>query len=384
MKNFWIILAAVILCTGALAQTKAPAKKAPPKKSKEQLQKEKLKKVNASKGEIKKNLHNVRVDQNEISSDIRWVNGRLSQIQDVLKTTQEKLNMAKAAQQKAQKDLDVANYELAQNKEKLKGRIRSMYKQGDEGMIMVLIGSRDAASFASRKALLERIARRDKELFDKIKVQREIVAQKKREQDRWVKEINDLKSRQKQEQNRLAEANEDKRGLLANLNKKEDLLENQLDELEDESNRLQKEISKWQTGGRSGPLIPFRGGLTRPVNGRMTSGFGYRVHPISGKRKLHAGVDFGAPTGTPIYAAAPGVVITAGTMRGYGNAVIIDHGGGLSTLYGHASRLFVRSGQRVRAGEKIAAVGSTGYSTGPHLHFETRVNGVPRNPLGRL
>lgn len=374
-----------MLCTGVLAQNKPAPKKTPPKKSKQQLQKEKLKNVTASQKEIKKDLHNVREDKYEISSDIRWVNNRLSEIQEVLRTTQEKLNKAKAAQQKAQKDLDVANYQLAQNKDKLKSRIRSMYKQGDEGMIMVLIGSRDAASFASRKALLERIARRDKELFEKIKEQREVVAAKKREQDMWVKEVNDLKARQKHEQSRLAEANEDKRGLLANLNKKEDLLENQLEELEQESNRLQREIAKWQRDGASGALIPFRGNLFRPIAGaRMTSGFGYRIHPISKKRKLHTGIDFGAPMGTPIHAAAPGVVIVAGTMRGYGNTVVIDHGGGLSTLYGHASRLYVSRGQRVKAGQTIAAVGSTGYSTGPHLHFETRINGSPVNPLGKL
>lgn len=103
-----------------------------------------------------------------------------------------------------------------------------------------------------------------------------------------------------------------------------------------------------------------------------------------GTRRLHAGVDFGAGPGTPIVAADNGTVVSAGWTGGYGNAVIIDHGGGVATLYGHQSRLAVRSGARVSRGQVIGYVGSTGMSTGPHLHFELRVNGVPRDPMSRL
>lgn len=99
---------------------------------------------------------------------------------------------------------------------------------------------------------------------------------------------------------------------------------------------------------------------------------------------MHTGQDIAAPSGTAIKAAGSGKVITAAYLNGYGNTVVIDHGGGVSTLYGHCSRLFVSVGQTVSQGQKIAAVGSTGYSTGPHLHFEVRINGKPVNPLGRI
>jgi murein DD-endopeptidase MepM/ murein hydrolase activator NlpD len=112
----------------------------------------------------------------------------------------------------------------------------------------------------------------------------------------------------------------------------------------------------------------------------VTSEFGWRVHPIFGTRRLHAGIDLGAPTGTPIYAAAAGVVIQAGVQNGYGNAVIISHGNGLSTLYGHQSKIAVSAGQSVARGDLIGYVGSTGNSTGPHLHFEVRENGTAVNP----
>jgi murein DD-endopeptidase MepM/ murein hydrolase activator NlpD len=121
-----------------------------------------------------------------------------------------------------------------------------------------------------------------------------------------------------------------------------------------------------------------------PIPGRLTSNFGWRIHPIYHTRRFHAGVDFGAPLGTAIGAADSGMVIYAGWYGGYGNAVILDHGSGLTTVYGHTSRLYVRVGQLVQKGQTIAAVGSTGLSTGPHLHFEVRRRGQVVNPLGYL
>jgi murein DD-endopeptidase MepM/ murein hydrolase activator NlpD len=270
---------------------------------------------------------------------------------------------------------------------KVRSRIRSMYRQGEAPVIMVLIGSQDAASFASRKALLERIARRDRDLFEEVKVRRTQVAARKRTVDRLLSEVVELEKELRSSQATLIEAQADKTSIIRGLNRKETLLESQLDELETESNRLTNLISSYQTVRRQGSssyVIPWRGGLVRPASGRLSSGFGFRIHPITRRRKMHNGIDIAAPTGTPIYSAAPGVVISATNMRGYGKTVVVDHGGGFSTLYAHCSRLLVRSGQRVRGGERIALIGSTGFSTGPHLHFETRVNGRPVNPLSRL
>jgi murein DD-endopeptidase MepM/ murein hydrolase activator NlpD len=126
------------------------------------------------------------------------------------------------------------------------------------------------------------------------------------------------------------------------------------------------------------------GRFTAPGGGRITSRFGYRIHPIYGTRRFHAGIDFGLPIGAAIKAADSGVVIYSGWYGGYGRTVIIDHGNGLTTLYGHTSASYVTAGQSIQRGQRIAAVGSTGLSTGPHLHFEVRVNGTPVNPLNYL
>jgi murein DD-endopeptidase MepM/ murein hydrolase activator NlpD len=121
--------------------------------------------------------------------------------------------------------------------------------------------------------------------------------------------------------------------------------------------------------------------ILQPVAGRLTSGFGERFHPILGYERFHAGVDLGAAWGSPIVAAADGQVVSAGWRGGYGQAVSIAHSGGLETLYGHMSRIAVHSGELVHRGELIGYVGSTGLSTGPHLHFEVTRNGRPVNPL---
>jgi murein DD-endopeptidase MepM/ murein hydrolase activator NlpD len=116
----------------------------------------------------------------------------------------------------------------------------------------------------------------------------------------------------------------------------------------------------------------------------VVSPFGYRIHPIYGDRRLHTGVDFDASEGTPIHAAESGTVVSAGWMGGYGNATIIDHGNGLATLYAHQSAILVSGGQHVTRGQVIGRVGCTGACTGPHLHFEVRVNGTPVDPMPYL
>jgi murein DD-endopeptidase MepM/ murein hydrolase activator NlpD len=156
-------------------------------------------------------------------------------------------------------------------------------------------------------------------------------------------------------------------------------LETALDELEAMSRKMESEIrdiqKKTQTSLGTGKYI----WPTVPAY-KITSGFGSRLHPILKKYRYHSGVDIAAPKGTPIVAADNGVVIFSGVKGGYGRTVMIDHGLGYSSVYGHTSVLLVSKGQKVKQGQRIALVGSTGLSTGPHLHFEIRKSGVPQNP----
>lgn len=168
--------------------------------------------------------------------------------------------------------------------------------------------------------------------------------------------------------------------LLAAINAEIAAYESEKGDLTADIERMKEDIRRLSvsTGG-SNPGI-----LAWPVGGTITSPFGWRTHPISGASRFHAGLDIGAGHGTPIGSAGSGTVILASWYGGYGNAVVIDHGGGLTTLYGHQSSLAVSAGQSVSTGQVIGYVGSTGYSTGPHLHFETRENGNPVNPMNYL
>lgn len=169
------------------------------------------------------------------------------------------------------------------------------------------------------------------------------------------------------------------KALLAEITSEIAEIDGEISSLEADAAAITEEINRLARNDGTNPGI-----LAWPVNGTLTSGFGYRIHPISGVSKLHTGIDVSAPSGTTLYAAGSGTVILASWYGGYGNTVIIDHGGGLTTLYAHQSSIAVGVGASVNSQTVIGYVGTTGYSTGPHLHFETREWGAPVNPMKYL
>ncbi|MFN2388045.1 MAG: murein hydrolase activator EnvC [Actinomycetota bacterium] len=172
-----------------------------------------------------------------------------------------------------------------------------------------------------------------------------------------------------------------KRGVLGDIQSDKSEKEEVLAQFERESQRISAILA-----GASSTSAPVRGGgqLLWPAAGPVTSGYGYRTHPIFGDRRLHAGIDIGASYGAQVIAADAGSVVFAGAMSGYGNAIVVDHGGGFATTYNHLSAFSVGSGQEVGRGTPIGAVGCSGYCTGPHLHFEVRVDGSPVDPMPYL
>jgi murein DD-endopeptidase MepM/ murein hydrolase activator NlpD len=164
---------------------------------------------------------------------------------------------------------------------------------------------------------------------------------------------------------------------LGDIQQQKEAYEQETAELQAESMR----IAAFLRGTSSGEATVSPRGMIWPTNGPVTSGYGWRTHPIFGTRRFHAGIDIGAPGGSPVSAAATGRVVYAGSATGYGRHVIIDHGGGIATLYGHLSSISSGQGTVLARGGSVGAVGCTGYCTGPHLHFEVRVNGDPDNPM---
>lgn len=341
--------------------------------------------VRRQKERVKKQLRETKRKANAVVEDIHVVDSRLERLEDQLEETTGHLATSREAQRKLSGQLSEATQLLEITRKQVRERLRVIYKQGPASSLSALVGTRTSGDLATRQFILQSIARRDHELFDRYTKLQTRVAQQKREQDRLVQRISGLVVSQKNQQENLESTRGEKADLLKDLRSKQGQLQQVLAQFEEDERSIAAEIAAYSRRHTGSSALPaFTGRFVRPCNARITSGFGMRYHPILHYTRLHAGIDFGAPTGAPIMAAAAGRIVSTSYGKGYGNRVLIDHGGGVMTVYMHCSRIFVQTGQMVRQGERIAAVGSTGLATGPHLHFEVRVNGVARNPLSRF
>ncbi|HVL37765.1 MAG TPA: peptidoglycan DD-metalloendopeptidase family protein [Fimbriimonadaceae bacterium] len=375
MKNVSRNLSLILLLMAAFAPVAA-------QRANEGKLKNDLSKLRSERRDASRKLRTTRTKVRAVRGDIRLVDERLNTVSSRLESTSQRLEESRREQERLASDLVQATQRLGERREQVRARLRRMYMQGHTSALSGLVQSKSLGELASRQYLYERLRDQDRKVFEEYRSLREQVAERKERQDRLVVEVSRLKRDQEMQQHSLEVARSEKQELLQDLRGQQQELEKMLAQLEAEEAAIEARLAALARRGSSLPA--FTGRFMRPVNAGVTSGFGMRFHPILKVNRLHKGVDFGAPTGTPIYAAADGIVITAGYSNGYGNMVILDHGGGVTTLYGHASRLYVSEGQRVSKGERIAAVGSTGLSTGPHLHWEVRINGQPVNPLGRL
>jgi len=380
LKIWGLVLSGILVFSspfGAVAQQAKPK----PKPSVSKLRTN-LKSVEAKKKALSAEISKTRREANAVLGDIQWADKEVDKFELAIETTETKLAEDRKAQKELAEDLKESEEELAIQQIQLRNRLRAIYMQQAKSPVAALVESRSLGDLAIRKSVLERIASEDRELFEGYKARVAEVATKKKQQDAVVQRIADLVKRQKNYQQELKAAVTKKKGYLNELTDKAKDLREQYAAFDRESDAIAAQIRAFQSVNTGGTA--FRGGFIKPVNARISSGFGNRFHPILKRNRLHAGVDFAARTGTPIRAAASGTVIFSGYRGGYGNTIIIDHGGGVSSLYGHCSRLYVGAGAQVKQGDTIAAVGSTGLSTGPHLHFEIRVNGTPVNPMSRL
>jgi murein DD-endopeptidase MepM/ murein hydrolase activator NlpD len=309
-----------------------------------------------------------------------------------LRERQARLERASRSLRQAEAELDAAaarvratRLGLARHRHQLSSRLSSLYQQSASSPWEVVLGAASLGEQAARPHLMGRVADQDFGLLRKIESREQ--TQAAQHEAAAEQRENALDEREAASYQRDAAAREKEHSARLQQQRSRDRAywERALAQLEEDSRRVAALLRRYQqtAAGRRSLGQPWMGSLLRPVAGRITSGFGYRIHPILGVRKMHTGVDIAASTGTPIQAAAPGRVIHSGEMGGYGRCIIIDHGGGVATLYGHCSSLSVWAGQQVKQGQTIGRVGTTGLTTGPHLHFEVRRNGTPVDPLGQ-
>lgn len=286
---------------------------------------------------------------------------------------------------KTENDIDIKTLELSdaeakigEKNELLNDRLRVMYKTGSIGYLEVLFGSEDFTDLLSRIDMIQKILVHDQNLILFLKEQRDIIEEKKIELEGFKAELLALLSSKKDKQSALEK---DLKSLISykeQLQKDQASLEELEDELLNEADSLTAVIKNLQLA-----KTYVGGEMMWPVPGQytITSLFGNRLHPISKTYKMHTGIDISSPRNSNIVAAQSGTVIYSGWYSGYGKVIILDHGGGYTTLYGHNDDLIGKVGQKVNKGDLIAKSGNTGYSTGPHCHFEVRVNGEYVDPL---
>jgi len=343
------------------------------------------------KNDIQNQKDQARGQLNKLTYTSEKMKTQLAQLETQVAAAQTALNQNKVAYVQAQTQVTAAQKELDQKQKELDDRrialgkrARGIYESGQISHLELLFQSTDLSDFITRMEYFSKLVDNDRQLLADIESQKAQIAKKK----------SDLQAKRDQ----AAKLEKEAALVTADLEKKKSLQSNaleqnqkaqqaafdEIDRLEAESKALTEKIRKLQATQAGKGSQAGNGTIsTWPVPGyyEITSPFGWRTHPITKKRSMHTGTDVGAPTGTKLHAAGAGVVIMAGWNTAYGNMTIIDHGSGISTLYGHQSRLDVSEGQSVEANQVIGAVGSTGWSTGAHLHFEVRVGGNPTDPL---
>lgn len=327
-------------------------------------------------GQIKKEVNSVASQLDEIETDLEQNRSQLRSVESRLMAKQQEVDENKKLIEHTEKKIN-------ERSQVLNKRIRDIYMNGQVSYVDVLFGAKDFGDFVNRYELLKRVLKNDTELIAKTKAERELVVAKKADLERDLATIQVLRQQAVEKRNVVASRYQAKREVLNGLEAEQNAAQRSYDELQQASNRIEQMI-RARKGGSAPTGGKATGSYIWPTAGPVTSAFGWRTHPIFGNKRLHAGIDIGNDHGEPIVAADGGVVITAGWISGYGYTVIIEHNGTYSTLYGHASELLVSEGQVVRQGQLIARVGETGYTTGPCLHFEVRVNGSPTQPLDYL
>jgi murein DD-endopeptidase MepM/ murein hydrolase activator NlpD len=340
----------------------------------------------------KKELQTIQSQRQELQASIQSLAGQLSSAND-------RLAQAQADSERLRVASFLLSIQVEKTQKKLEEAITAtrrsavlLYQRSDSSAMLDLIGSADGSgNFVEASHYLQRVSDKRHDDATRVESLRQDLDDQQTKLDASTKLADEARDQADSEQQRIAGLYAQQQSALANSASAEQTYNAKVADLGAQQAQLASEFEATSNEiaaqlAQSGDTPSFGNGtFIRPIAGApITSGFGYRTDPITGQQALHAGIDFGASCGTPIRAAGSGQVLSAAPNDGYGNATVINHGGGLATLYGHQSAFAVSAGQVVAQGQVIGYVGSTGKSTGCHLHFEVRVNGNPVSPLGYL
>ena len=327
---------------------------------------------------------------NEAQHRVDSISEQLRILQVDVDAATDSYNEVKSQLNQVQADID-ENSDLLRRTEadlktrgvKLSKRVRDIYINGQISYLDVLFGAKDFSDFLTRMDILKRIIKHDYDLIMKVRADRQVVMDAKAKLEKDKAEVEVLVASAEDKQAIMLEKKREQQTLLEKAQYDREVSEQAYEEIMAASEEITNMIRRSQMSNGYA-TVTGSGAMIWPLSGPITSEFGWRTHPIFGTQRYHSGLDIGGDYGLPIAAAASGTVIHSGWISGYGNTIIIDHGGGITTLYGHNSSLTVGVGEYVSQGQTIALCGSTGNSTGPHCHFEVRENGEPVSPYGYL
>lgn len=335
---------------------------------------------------------NIDQEKDRLQHQEKSAQKQLGSLQSTIKATsaevsQNEKRLQQASQQlkRLQKELAKAEASYATQQIATVARLKFMQRQGGSYGLAVLLQSKDLNDFLDRRYQLRQVYKADQQILARLKAEADTINQKRRQVESQKNEIALLTQQLLAQKSEFEKAAQSQKTMINRLRLDHAALEAAEEQLAKDSDNIAILIQKRL--GVVNPGLNWRRGkgvLSYPSDGILTSGFGYRVHPILGYARFHSGLDFGIDYGAPIRAAAAGKVLFAGWYGGYGQTIILDHGNNVTTLYGHTSEIFVSEGQTVQRGQTIGAVGSTGLSTGPHLHFEVRLSSEPVDPTEYL
>ena len=382
--SYIVCLVLVCLLVSAVAFEAVSHARSPSLRDEIQGLNDRLSQIQSNIDQYQRNLGQLQNETAGVSRELGQTQLELQTVEAELERAEVTLEIAELEVVQAAQELEEAERELDRRIDLLHRRVRAMYELGTVSYLEVLLSATSFTDFVKRFQMLREIVDQDVSIVEAVSEQRSAVEEHKLEWEAREAEASEWRSE-------VASKRSELRAQVAGYERRLDALTSQqreyrdaLDEMERRSEQITQEIIDKQQQLALEEGIVF---LDWPMDSGtywISSPFGRRFHPVLGEWRLHSGVDMAASSGTTIRAAGPGVVLDAGWMGGYGLTVIIAHTSNLTTLYAHASTLLVSGGDDVAMGQAIARVGSTGLSTGPHLHFEVRVDGEPQNPIDFL
>ncbi|MFC1496053.1 murein hydrolase activator EnvC family protein [Candidatus Margulisiibacteriota bacterium] len=348
-------------------------------------EKAKLKKIKDELAQKKVQLLETKKKEQKALSQLVLIKDRLKKTKRQLTKAKTRIAVNENQMGRLRVEIKETEFLLQQKNSKLKHRIREIYKNSSVNYLDLIFGAKNMSDFINRSYFFSKLVEKDINLINLVAEKHQEKKQKKTNLQSITSEIKDLAQTITVEKKKMDQEKAKEQQVYINLKDRRRDFEKRIAELEKSSEELAEIIQQSMANYAKRKDVKVGSGLLDwPLRGRISSRYGYRRHPYWGGRHLHTGIDIAVPYGRPIKAADGGEVILAKWWNGYGKAVVIAHGRNTSTVYGHLSRIYVQKGSKVSKGQIIGLVGSTGYSTGPHLHFEVRKNGKPTNPMKYL